>query len=548
MSSRFHFNPLLFAEGLLCFSLLAVPAMAQENAGPTYAKELRPLLKKHCTACHNGRKVADPEVSGGLALDTYEAIKAARARKAAIFTGGDKSALIQRLTSPDDEKRMPQGGEALAAADIALIRRWLDSGMKQGDPSTATSTAAAETETRSSHARPILVTTGFEIAKGSYTQFALNLQIQLPYGAIAPITALGYSPDGKTLAVGSYKQIVLWNLESVTPLLILADFPGAVHDLHFSSDGKLLLVAGGLPAVEGLAWIYDLRQSNWTKKIQAGQDVIASAAFDPAGRMLALGNSDKKIYLVTLETGAIERTLTGHSDGVTAVAYTPDGQWLLSTGKDRGCKITSVSTGRTKLTLTGSNEEELALAIHPSGKEAVSSGLDSSISCWDLTTGKRVRRLRGHGIAVNAMAFDRSGNILASAGSDKTVHLWNGKNGANLRTLTTNTLLFAVAIQPDGSQVSAGGMDGSTMIWDVPSGRRLLTLSAFRDAHGIVQWLVYLPEGYVNVSPGAKESIVWKTKGGLTQSAFWALLERPNQIVRAAHGEQIAVPGTGPSR
>jgi WD40 repeat protein len=522
--------------------------MAQENADPTYEKDLRPLLKKHCTACHNGRKLADPEVSGGMALDTYEAIEAARARKAAIFSGGDKSEILQRLTSPDDEKRMPLGGEALAAADIALIRRWLDAGLKQGDPSTGTSTVGAETKTSTSHVRPVLFTTGFQIPKGSFTRFALKLQLQLPHGAPAPITALSYSTDGKTLAVGSYKQIVLWNLESVEPRLILADFPGAVHDLHFSSDGKLLLVAGGLPAVEGLAWIYDLRQSKWTKKIQAGQDVITGAAFDPAGRTLALGNSDKKIYLCTLETGVIERTLTGHSDGVTAVAYTPDGQWLLSTGKDRACKITSASTGRTKLTLTGSNDEELALAIHPSGQEAVSSGLDSSISCWDLTTGKRVRRLRGHGIAVNGMAFDRSGNILASAGSDKTVHLWNGKNGANLRTLITNTRLFAVAIQPDGSQVSAGGMDGSTMIWNVPSGRLLLTLSAFRDSQGIVQWLVYIPEGYVNASPGAKESIVWKTEGGLTQSAFWTLLERPNQIVRAAHGEQIGVPGTGPSR
>ncbi len=96
MISRYQFQPILFAWGLLWLCLLAVPAMAHQNADPTYEKDLRPLLKKHCTACHNGRKVADAEVSGGLALDTYEAVKAARARKPAIFSGGDKKPCLCR--------------------------------------------------------------------------------------------------------------------------------------------------------------------------------------------------------------------------------------------------------------------------------------------------------------------------------------------------------------------------------------------------------------------------------------------------------------------
>ncbi len=199
----------------------------------------------------------------------------------------------------------------MAANDIALIRRWLDSGLKQGNLATGTSTAATESKPHTSHQRPVLFTTGYQISKGSFTRFALKLQIQLPYGAMAPINALSYSPDGKTLAVGSYKQVVLWNLESVEPRLILADFPGAVHDLHFRADGKLLLVAGGQAAVEGLAWIYDLGQSKWTKKIQVGQDVITGAAFDPAGKTLALGSADKKIYLWPWRLAPLG-TLTGH--------------------------------------------------------------------------------------------------------------------------------------------------------------------------------------------------------------------------------------------
>src|SRR4051812_36220860 len=53
---------------LLC--LLASPSRA---ADPTYWGEVRQALRKNCTVCHNKRNLAEPEVSGGLTLDTYAA-------------------------------------------------------------------------------------------------------------------------------------------------------------------------------------------------------------------------------------------------------------------------------------------------------------------------------------------------------------------------------------------------------------------------------------------------------------------------------------------
>ena len=517
----------------LAFLLLALPAPAagQEKAEPNYEKDLRPLFKKNCTACHNQRKMADVDVSGGLALDSYEAIVAARQRKSALFAGGDKSILIQKLTAPDDEKRMPQGGEALAATDVALVRHWLAAGMLRGEPGTGDSVAteiAKSTTTR----RPVKFVTSFLTPKDFMGGFSPKLQLQLPHGAMAPITALSYSPDGTILAVGSYKQIVLWDLVSVTPKVILADFPGAVQDVHFSSDGKLLLVAGGEAAVEGLASIYDLGLSKWTQKIHVGQDVITTAAFEPTGRTLALGNADKKIYLWDVKKEAIERVLTAHSDGVTAVAFSPDGQRLLSVAKDRTLKITSTSTGRTQSNISR-NEEDLALAFHPVTNEAVSAGLNPSISWWDLKTNSRPRQLRLHIAPVNDLAFDRRGTVLASASSDKTLNLWNGRSGALLRTISANMPLFSVSVQPDGVQVAAGGFNGSTMIWNVANGRLLVTLAAFRDVKGTVQWLAYIPEGYVSASQGAKDLSIWTNERIYTQSHVWTLLEKPDRIAQS---------------
>jgi WD40 repeat protein len=515
--------------------LFSGAALAQQVAGPNYERDLKPLFKKHCTACHNARKMSDPDVSGGLALDSYEAIQAARTRKAGLFAGGDKSALLQRLLSNDDERRMPQGGEALTATEIALVRRWLEAGLVRGEPSAESAGATAVRKSGPSRQHPVLVTTGFQVPKGFMGGFIPQLQIRLPYGSMAPITALRYSPDGKLLAVGSYSLVVLWDLESVKPKLILADYPGAVHDLQFSPDSQELLVAGGRPAQEGLAWIYAISQGKWATTIKIGQDVITSASWNPKRPLLALGSNDKKIYLYDLQKDAIMQTFTGHSDGVTAVGFSPDGESILSASRDRSVKLSSAASGETKVTLVGTNEEELALAVHPDGKRAVSSGLEANLSWWDLNGGKRERRIRGHGAAINDVAFDQRGDLLVSASSDQTARIWNGKDGAPLRTLKANTILYSISILPDGSQVAAGGFDGATTIWDTRSGRQLLTLSGFRDGQGVVQWLAYVPEGFVSASAGAKASINWKMNKSYTQSHAWELLENPARIVQAMH-------------
>src|SRR5205807_2508344 len=109
-------------------------------AEPTYWQDVRPLLRRHCTVCHNIKQLPELDVSGGLALDSFEGI--VKNKKPLLLPGkSSDSLMIQLVTTSDREKRMPLGVDPMPAEDIAILRRWIDTGAKEGtrpasDPAT----------------------------------------------------------------------------------------------------------------------------------------------------------------------------------------------------------------------------------------------------------------------------------------------------------------------------------------------------------------------------------------------------------------------------
>lgn len=102
--------------------LSKLPAAASEAVD--YAKDIQPLLSKHCYSCHGAEKQ-----KSGLRLD----------RKADALAGGDagkvilpgksaESTLVHNVAGLDPEMIMPPEDERLPASDIAKLRAWIDGG------------------------------------------------------------------------------------------------------------------------------------------------------------------------------------------------------------------------------------------------------------------------------------------------------------------------------------------------------------------------------------------------------------------------------------
>jgi len=97
-------------------------------AGPAesvdYVREIKPLLKARCYACHGALKQ-----QAELRLDTGEAVRRGGKHGAVVLTSEvAKSPLLLRVTSTNSDERMPAEGEALTPEQIAWLRNWIDQG------------------------------------------------------------------------------------------------------------------------------------------------------------------------------------------------------------------------------------------------------------------------------------------------------------------------------------------------------------------------------------------------------------------------------------
>jgi mono/diheme cytochrome c family protein len=113
-------------------------AIAADPAGASvFEEKVRPLLEKHCVECHGAKKQ-----KGELRLDAKVfAFKGGHDGPVIVAGDAAKSPFYARITSKDDDERMPPKGEPLSAAQISLVKAWIESGAVW--PENATDKAAA---------------------------------------------------------------------------------------------------------------------------------------------------------------------------------------------------------------------------------------------------------------------------------------------------------------------------------------------------------------------------------------------------------------------
>ena len=250
-------------------------------------------------------------------------------------------------------------------------------------------------------------------------------QAVLPVGG--PIYGLAWSPDGKTLATGSWgRTAILWNAETGKPLMTLSGHNGKIYDVAWSPDGKTLATCTD----DNLVILWDVGSGHARSNLMGHSTRVVDVAWSPDGKTLASG-SDGLTLLWDLASEKPRATLSG-----SLPRWSPDGNNLATVNGNTAILWDPyAATGRGPK-LTGHADRIRCLAWSPDGKILATGSGDaggfwrglipdrllgpgSAVILWDATTLKTRFKLTGHRHNIDSLSWspDRAAIRLGLVGS-----------------------------------------------------------------------------------------------------------------------------------
>ncbi|KAF7557010.1 hypothetical protein G7Z17_g1025 [Cylindrodendrum hubeiense] len=264
-----------------------------------------------------------------------------------------------------------------------------------------------------------------------------------------------------------------WN-----PCLQTLEGHGLVTSVSFSGDGRRLASGSADRTVK----IWDAITGALQRTLKGHSTFINSVKFSGDGGQLASGSDDKTVRIWDAATGVLKRTLKGH-DSVTSVALSNDGRRLASGSPDGGVKIWDATTGVLQRTLEGDLGYVTSVAFSGDGMRLASGSHHGMARIWDVMTGTLQHTFEGHVDSVNSVAVSGDGRWLVSGSGDGTVKIWDAATGALQRTLEGNgNPISSVDVSGDCRWLASGANNGMVKIWDVATGDLQHTF----DGHGTV--------------------------------------------------------------
>lgn len=298
----------------------------------------------------------------------------------ALLKGGDngpsitpgrsgESFLIETLY-PDADPHMPPKSD-FTEAQITAMRDWIDGGAPWDEEHWAKLKSEAHLKPVAVGAlpesfRPVLALAlspdGKRFAAGRGSDLEI-FEIVQPEDAKAPpelksvkaipgegdaIQSLAWSADGKMLAAGSFRRIMLLNADTLAAAgEITEGLAGRITALAFSKDGKTVVAADSVPAALGRLHFVDVAGPKIAKTIEsAHSDSIFDVEVSPDGKLLASVSADKLVRIWDLAKREPVKTLEGHTGYVLASAFSPGSDRIASGGDDEDIKVWNLSTGK----------------------------------------------------------------------------------------------------------------------------------------------------------------------------------------------------------
>ena len=448
------FAPLAVAEEPKPVSLPV--AELKRDTPVDFEKEILPLFKNNCLACHNQTKA-----KADLVLETPATILKGGETGPAAIAGNATGSLIFKVAAHQEKPFMPPKDNKVNAADftpaqLALLKLWIQQG-----------------------------------ARGEVHGVSPVAWLDQP-PALDPIFAMALTQDGQFAAAGRGNRIDVYHVPSgrfVTQLIdpkLSAGFTNAAHRdlvdaLAFNPDGTILASAGFR---EVKLWRQPRNVQKSSLALSNGAPVFARSL---DGRWLATAETDFSIALIDPLSGQPNRLIPGHSNSITGLQFSPDNLRLASVSKDKTLRICNVADGAL-VAVAEFPETTTCLAWLNAGKQLAVGSADNWIRVFDVPSEAKkdaletVQKFEGSQPGITAIAEVPGTNHLLSANLEGMLVEWNMADGKAVRDFKHGGSIAAIAVRPDGKRFATAGTNNVVRLWNAEDGKWIAELKGDRYA------------------------------------------------------------------
>jgi WD40 repeat protein len=197
------------------------------------------------------------------------------------------------------------------------------------------------------------------------------------------------------------------------------------NSLAFSPDGKTLAVGSGEPSRSGDITLFEIASGKLVKTYaERHLDSVFALDFTPDGKLLASGGADKAVRITDLSTGKLVKTFEGHTHHVLGVSWRADGRLLASSGADNVVKVWDWTTGDRRKSVDGWDKEVTGIRYLGAADQIATSAGDAKLRLI-TSDGGEVKQLPGATSFLQSLATTQTGDLILGGDQDGTVRVWD---------------------------------------------------------------------------------------------------------------------------
>lgn len=411
----------------------APPALLAEK---DFYRDVYPFLRGNCVACHN-----KTTTKAGLNMETPGLLRKGGESGPAVIPGkGGESPLVRYAQHLEDEVMPPKNNKSgavdLTAAEIAVLKSWIDEGAKDS------------------------------------IQPARSVEFRSIPKSVTPIYSVALSDEGRSVVCSRANQLHLYDLTTRSFVGEVGEgglpaHQSSIQSVACSPDGKWMASAGFR---EVKIWKKrETADARWSPTAATGLTVAAGMK---SAREILGANAVGDLIVIEAGSGKEKRRYAGVAAGAKALEPSPDGSCVVVAWKTGKSGVWSLDDA----TWMGARDQlESGIARWSAdGQRLAAAGADKVVRIWKRPVAGVTEWTKAAECAAVAplvdLAWDAAGERVAGCGEDGKVRVWSAADGKVARELVVSGAVTA-AFSRDGKRLAAGCADGVTRVLEVESGK-----------------------------------------------------------------------------